>query len=301
MAWLTGYAHRKSITIDGSTAGAQTNYQMLLKVHYDLDNFYGLSAESVAITGDPTERHALMPAHKTDIYEVNKTVDGSSRKYLAYDSDPNGTQIRLYYSDDLDGAWTGYSGNPILTSASQEYRCPSVAFDGTTFHMFLWDRLHDTFERWTSTDGISFTYQETILTETGGDINFCIWFNPNDNLWYLYHTKWVTGTKWAYVRKAADITALAGASESSTGLSGMTIWSTIFRDGEYWFAGELYDDPYWTVKIYHSATPDSDLVECDNSPVLTNDDACPRLCSIGASAYLYTAHRDSGEWYEETR
>lgn len=33
MAWLTGYGFRKRITITGSAAGAQTNYQMKLTVH----------------------------------------------------------------------------------------------------------------------------------------------------------------------------------------------------------------------------------------------------------------------------
>jgi len=33
MAWLTGYVYRKQITINGSTAGAQTNYQMKLTVY----------------------------------------------------------------------------------------------------------------------------------------------------------------------------------------------------------------------------------------------------------------------------
>lgn len=32
-AWLSGYGYRKQITINGSTAGAQTNYQMKLRVH----------------------------------------------------------------------------------------------------------------------------------------------------------------------------------------------------------------------------------------------------------------------------
>ena len=33
MAWLTGYTYRKQITLNGSTAGAQTNYQLKLTVY----------------------------------------------------------------------------------------------------------------------------------------------------------------------------------------------------------------------------------------------------------------------------
>ena len=33
MAWLTGYVYRKQIIINGSTAGAQTNYQLKLTVY----------------------------------------------------------------------------------------------------------------------------------------------------------------------------------------------------------------------------------------------------------------------------
>ncbi len=39
MTWLTGWTYRKSHTIAGSTAGAQTNYQVGIKVYRDGDGF----------------------------------------------------------------------------------------------------------------------------------------------------------------------------------------------------------------------------------------------------------------------
>ena len=76
--------------------------------------FFDISSAWTTISGDPTQRHAFQPVHNATIMEVNKAVDGSTWKYLAYDSNSFGSQIRLYYTNDTAGIWTPYSANPIL-------------------------------------------------------------------------------------------------------------------------------------------------------------------------------------------
>lgn len=260
-----------------------------------------LSNRWTTISGNPTDRHGFDPVHKTRIVEVNKIVDGEARKYLAYDSDEAGSEIRLYYTDDLDGSWTSYSGNPILGPSANHFRTPTTAYDGTTFHMFVWDRTDTQLERWTSTDGINYTFQEVILNVTDEFIKGYIWFNPNDNKWYLYHTKFVDASKYTYARNAANIEDLDTAEEYEV-VNGITVWSVIYRNGKYYFVSEVLVDSTWTVTAYESSSPDSELVETEDSPILTDDEACPILVinPDGVKIYLFS-NRDKNNWYQDTR
>jgi hypothetical protein len=58
-------------------------------------SFYSLSSSWATISGNPNQQHAFEPVHSRTIVEVDKVVDGNTWKYLAYDSDPLGTLIRL--------------------------------------------------------------------------------------------------------------------------------------------------------------------------------------------------------------
>lgn len=263
-------------------------------------NYYALSSKWTTITGNPTDRHAFCPVHATRIIEVNKVVDAASRKYLAYDSDNAGSEIRLYYTDDLDGVWTPYSGNPILGPSANHYRWPSVAYTDGTFHMFLGDSTDGKAERWTSADGITFAYQEDVcIGGAPGATNPFIWLNPNDSKWYLYWRHVGVGYE---VRSHANIVDLDTASDSTT-LPGPSP-TMMSRDGVYWLLveGSLNGVPPWVVRAHYSSSPDSGFTECANSPILMNDEACPMhlLSPDGSKAYLFT-NRDSANWYQDTR
>lgn len=273
--------------------------------------YYSLSPKWTTVLGNPSDIHNFQPAHKTRIVEVNKVVDGISRKYLAYDSDPEGMQINLYYTDDLDGSWTAYSGNPILGPNMYHYRWASVAHDGTTFHMFLMDRTDNQIERWTSTDGINFSYQEKMdITEETDYMSPFIWFNPNDNKWYLYHQKWSLFIKELYVRSSSTISGLKTAIDTKVmddnDTSGeVAAPSIMYRDGYYWLVTEGHVTPLiWGVFPHRSDSPNSGFKECSNSPVVSNDEACPIhiLSPDGNKAYLFTS-RDAGggNWLGDTR
>ncbi|EMR74688.1 protein of unknown function (DUF2341) [Thermoplasmatales archaeon SCGC AB-540-F20] len=258
-------------------------------------DFFDLSNRWTTISGNPTNRHGLEPVRKTRIVQVNKTIDGAVRKYVGYDSNAGGSQIRLYYTDEVDGQWTPYSGNPILSTGT--VRCPTTTYDNGTFHMFIY--AGSRFDRWTSTDGINYVYQEEVA-DTGGIANACIWFNPNDDKWYFYHTDW-TGNKWAAVRNSTDIEDLDSAPMTLNDLDGVTIWSTMYWHEKYWFVGELFDGGTWTVRAFYGDYPDKDMTLCDNAPILTDYEACPRLCIMenGSKTYLFS-NRDSS-WYQDTR
>lgn len=300
--WLTGWDYRKSHNITGAT-GAGTDYPEKVIAYYDgLGNlFYETTDRTATISGDPTDTHGFHPAHKTNISAVNKVVDGSSRTYLGYDSNDTGAEIRLYYTDDLNGTWTGYSGNPILGPNDNWYRTPSVAYDGTTFHMFVSNRTASDIERWTSTDGITFTNQEVVVSTTSQWGKGFITYNTDESKWFLYYIDIIATVKKTYLRTATDIADLDSASPSLV-YDGHGFWSVTEKDGIYWATAEAGPAPVWTVTTFNSTSPDSGFTETDNSPVLVEDEACPRflLSPDGSVGYLYS-NRIDPTWYQDTR
>jgi hypothetical protein len=243
---------------------------------------------------------------------------------LAYDSDPEGNNISLYFSNNLTG-WTPYSANPILSSTNGSFYAPTVAYTGGVFEMFL-NNLNNAvegegnIERWTSANGTSFTYQETVLTSPDDPwADPFVWLNPNDGNWYLF---WVDGNNFAgtwtiYARDSSSITGLGLASDtlvmsatSSTfpHMSGPTI---MYRDGHYWLLCEvepLTDGP-WEICAFVSTSVTSGYGECPNSPILTtaNDVACPQIfiADDNVSCYLFTNQDTTSPlvppsgWYQE--
>ena len=300
--WLTGWSYRKSHNITGAT-NASTDYPEKVIAYYDgLGNlFYELTDRTTTISGNPTDTHGFHPAHKTNISEINKVVDGSSRTYLGYDSNDTGAEIRLYYTNDLNGSWTAYSGNPILGPNDNWYRTPSVAYDGTTFHMFVSNRTASDIERWTSTDGISFTNQEVVVSTTSEWGKGFITYNTDESKWFLYYIDIIATVKKTYLRTAADIADLDSASPSLIH-DGDGFWSVTEKDGIYWATAEAGPAPVWTVTTFNSTSPDSGFTETDNSPVLAEDEACPRflLSPDGSVGYLYS-NRIDPTWYQDTR
>ncbi len=138
--WLSGWGYRSSHVINAAT-GAGTNYPVKIKAMYNGFGsiFYDLTERQTLISG--TGYHGFDVVHTSKIVAVNKFVDGSIRVFLAYDSDSEGSQIRLYYTNNLDGPWTAFSGNPIL-SGKNSFRTPTVVFVDGTFHMFLCNKAN---------------------------------------------------------------------------------------------------------------------------------------------------------------
>ncbi len=59
-------------------------------------SFFSVSNSITTINGNPTQQHAFQPVHSDAIQQVDKSINGVVYKYLAYDCDPEGSQIRLF-------------------------------------------------------------------------------------------------------------------------------------------------------------------------------------------------------------
>ena len=303
--WLTGWSYRKSHIIK-QQAGAGTNYQKRVTVFHDtkdklVNDFYGMSDRWTSIEGNPTDRHALQPVHRSNIVEVNWVIDGAVRKYLAYDSDNAGSQARLYYTNDLDGTWTPYSGNPVI---APDIRWPSVVLHNNVLHMIANRPGFGRLDRWTSVDGINWTWQETVVPTPAS--NPYLWLNPNDNKWYLYWYRYLAPTYWTYCRVATTIAGLAtaGSIQVKGKIAVFAGPSVMYVDGQYWLFNEVFYNGIWMVTICSSLTPTSGFVEISGSPFLTNNEACAiaMLSPDGSKAYLFSnRYDDTPTWRQDTR
>lgn len=239
--------------------------------------------------------HTFQPVHKTEITEVNM----GGYKYWGYWTDVYGNAIGLARSNDLTN-WTKYAGNPILTSTTYTTRWPSVTFDGTTFHMFLSDYgpLSDLnfIKRYTSTDGITFSYVETVYENPGSTQELgapYIWFNPNDNNYYLYFYETVYGvSNKVRCKIAPTIEGLKSASVTDVmNLRSVEFAPSVLYDNSsnlYWLVTEEDLGSYnWITRAYHSSSPTGGFVEATNSPILTNNDACPIHLLVNNKVYIY--------------
>jgi len=192
LPWLLGWSYRKSHEIVGSIAGAQTNYQVRITVHYG--------------SGTDSGEHVYLNGKcRTDFGDIRFTKsDGTTlldywmEEYVASDyaifwvevdsipASPDTATIYIYYGnsdattisngdatflflDDFAGIevedWTKYEGNPILDVAtgtweSQKVGDPWVIYNITgdgVYHMWYWgyDGVNAQIGYANSTDGIN--------------------------------------------------------------------------------------------------------------------------------------------------
>jgi len=270
-------------------------------------NFFNVSTAVSTIAGNPNTQHAFEPVHNSTIIEVDKQIDGNTWKYLAYDCDPGGSLINLFYSNDTSGTWIPYSQNPILGPSADYFRWPSTTYVNGTFYMFLEDYTGGTLERWSSTDGIHYIFVENVISGGNPYKNPFIWFNTNDNKWYLYsHDAISTGVGESLkVRSATTLSGLSTTTDTTILTQNIPFGSPtmMYYNGEYWLLGEIMVGSQWQIVAYYSTTfPSLGFVQATNSPVLTNDEACPMvfLMPDQTHAYLYETDNSSA-WYENTR
>lgn len=277
--------------------------------------FHPLSAPSDLISPQITTNHTFMPVRNINIAAVNLTIDGSVRKYLGYDSNPGGSQIRLYYSEIAEGPYTAYSGNPILLGGGNIYRWPSTLWDGTTIHLFNENELNQRMERWTSTDGINFTKQSNITIAHGASafMNVFAWRNPNNNLYYLLHKESSTGPRKIWSRSSASIAGLDTATDTLVLTDSQAYPATAaamaqYYDGtRYWLftEGDAFNS-IWKTYAFYSSSVNSGYVAASNNPIMINGEACaiPFYNEDGSKAFLAFSRDANGAgstWYGEVR
>jgi hypothetical protein len=283
------------------------------KIETSQVKWYPMSEPFSTISGNPTDRHGFAIVHNTNIVPCDISVDGALRHYLAYDSDHLGNQIRLYYSNEINSVWKPYSRNPILNKGTC-YRTPSVSLIYGVFQMFLNNINDHNIERWTSTDGINFNYAERVL-RTSYDVwtNPFVWLNPNDDFWYLFWSRGTNnGKKWSIMgRKSRSITGFAGKHDTailkSTLLEHLAYPTITFNDGYYWLLTETglsnASSVNWHINAFISSSILRDYKQCSNSPILTNDEACPQIFKDDkGKCYLFTNSTSvNNVWNQETR
>jgi len=273
--------------VSGPSGPGTSYYNLSSTVYFPVQREIGTWYENL---------HTFQPVHKTNITEVN--LDGY--KYWAYWCDPYGNGIGLARSNDLVN-WDRYNGNPILYNASEYvYRWPSVTYDGSVFHMFLDDYApfdHLNFiKEYTSTDGISFSYSATVYENPGSNIevvNPFIWFNPNDNKYYLYFGEKIYGVSNKIRCKIASTLAELATAPVTDAMNARDVEfsPSILYDGAtglYWLITEENIGSYfWVTRAYYSSTPLGGFVEASNSPILSNNDACAMHFWANNKVYLY--------------
>jgi hypothetical protein len=250
--------------------------------------------------------HTFQPVHKTNITEVN--MDGY--KFWAYYCDIYGYGVGLARSNDLIN-WDKYSGNPLpgLYGSSTYYRWPSVTLENGVFNMFLDDYpLYDGYlnfiKRYNSTDGINFSYVETVYSVPGSNYEVeCpyIWFNPNDNKYYLYFTEKNQTRTPVSMTECLSATTLDGLKNASLidakPNNNDEYAPSVLYDpstGLYWLTNEQGQS--WNERAFHSTSPISGFVEASNSPILTDLDACGMQFWHNNKVYFYYNHQLSGSW-----
>lgn len=298
--WLSGWLYRKGILITAAS-NAGTNYQVKIPAGKTYSSFFPNTGQRETII--PGAHHGFDVVHNTNAVQCNKTIDGQPRTYLAYDSNDAGNSINLYYSNSISGNWTAYTKNPILSGATT-YRTPSVAYVNGVFEMFEEDILSKQIKRYNSTDGITFTYAETVLTAASAWTNPFIWLNPNDNKWYLFYGNQPSANLYnIYARSATDLRELDTVPSILVISTELRIaYPTInYWDGRYWLLVESGQSGDWDITAWHSSSITSGYQLAPNSLIAGDDEACPKLVSTDSGkVYLFT-NRRTVFWYQDRR
>jgi len=272
--------------------------------------------------------HALQPVYDTRIQKINGMIDGQRYTYWGYYCNPDGSAIGLAGTNDLDGNWHKYSGNPIMGKSFKtrftlhnllclltktrkklvsHHRWPSVTYVDNVFHMFYCDKVDRKLIRTTSSDGKTFVEQEVI--ESGDKYyNPFICKNPNDSKWYLhYHRGPPDETN---VCRVANSIARLGSRIPTEVLDASDVPnssvcaspSVMYFDSQYYLSIETMSrntGGKWVIRMYKSTSPTSGFEECYDSPKLTDNDACPILLLTPSETTIccfFNNQTMSGHW-----
>jgi len=264
-----------------------------------------LSEKWPAVENNAADVHGIHPAKKSGIFPVKETVDGAERRFLAYSCPALGGDPKLYYTDNQDDWWVPYSENPII-STGVDYTVPSCVIEtdrggGTwdvfTYHLFIARDGEGKIDRFTSTDGINFTFQETVLDIDYKYTNCYVWVDPVSGDYLLYYIDVDAEDKrFAHVKRASEIDDLASAAGVDIGgphLESMGCPAVVYYNKKYVL---LYETnvkagdsvPLWVVKGLKSDTPDEGFEEIQSAPFLTHATSpVPVMNYNDYSFYLY--------------
>ena len=151
--------------------------------------------------------------------------------------------------------------------------------------------------RATSSDGLSWTYQEEVVSDGN---NPFLWKDPRSGNWFLYyHDHGGDGNRIAY-RTAATIADLNLATSYFLFNTSGSIASpcVFYKNNTYYLATETLNDTTWNVNVYCSENAYGPFLKCENWAILTNNDACNIPLILDDTLYFYYCElTDSGNDY----
>jgi hypothetical protein len=231
---------------------------------------------------------------------------------------PSGAGVTYYgyYGPQNDG-WIGYATSDDLIHWNNRtelfsgdcMRWPSVVKSGSTYYMVHTRNYCGNSEiGWrSSTDGVNWSSYTQIVPQSSGhrNQNPFLYFNSNDNQYYLYWYSNNSGFFDIMARHAANVADLATASNilvlHSSGV--LAAPSIMYRGGTYFLSAESTDGSgYWIVLIYSSTTsPTSGFTLLPGNPVLANGSACLFQTPIGNTLYAYYCKLTGSTWTLDMR
>jgi len=207
MVWLEGWGYRKSHEVDGSSVGAQTNYQVMVKAYYgpvvDGDGvfewfnkpsaFYYNGKTYIAWVSHAGKIEIRYYDHSTKklsaVYEVDdlttidptQAIDNHNAPSLFVDS--SGYISVFYFMHDYDAAYKKRSTNPEDISSWDarqtirslvtfpNYPKPRLLANGTLFIFYRVGTWDNSTERYKTSDDYGVTWGgETTLIDFGADV-----------------------------------------------------------------------------------------------------------------------------------
>jgi hypothetical protein len=254
-------------------------FQSLYTPYREENRYFRLGEPRIVLVGEQSwelNGSGWIGTHTLQIVEAN--VNGY--RFWGYYCHP-WIGIGLAWSNDLIH-WIKYEKNPIIPDG----RWPSVFYLNGIFYMFYtFDYDKDSgIVLAVSKDGIHFEDKKIIVYPEAGkrNQNPFIFMNPIDRKFYLYyyHGEARAPFPWVWEIRVRIANKPSGL---DNGQDLLVLWSwsrtlaapsIIYWNGKYYLTCETYEWDIWKTVAFSSDSPVSGFVECINSPILTDDEAC---------------------------
>jgi hypothetical protein len=118
--------------------------------------FQGVALHPKDLSFDPTGE-----LERASLIKMEGRIPNPVGKFYLYYSPHKHVGIGFAYSDNIEGPWTEYKGNPVITDAA----IPDIRWIPETGRFHLWaHRKNSQTEMWTSADGLHFEYYSISIT-----------------------------------------------------------------------------------------------------------------------------------------
>lgn len=234
--------------------------------------------------------------------------------YLYYAPHENPGGISLLYANDIEGTWTEYAGNPVISnewephySAVPHVSSPEAVWNEESGRLFVYFHGDNTITRWAETDdGVSFDYGGVAVENAMGGPNVTetsyarVFPHPDENSDYAYGMFYM-GNERDNVRrirlaesedgKSWDVDTeyvVAPGPEEGQNVSGADLWE---------WEGQLYVVYHGSSGKSYARTVDRTLREVGAEPILLHEAsgdgedtgrvAAPEIVTYEGETYLF--------------